>query len=408
LSAARARPGADGGRARGGDDDGMNGPARFRVLVAGGGVAGLEALLALRELAAEHVDLTLIEPRQAFHLHALRPAEPFGAGRAGCLPVADIAGMANARLVRDVVRSVNTDAHVVRTALGAQLPYDALLIAVGARPVVAIPAGLTWWPAGDHAQWAHLLGDAESRSVRRIAFVVPSRCAWELPAYELALMTARHLRRRGRAQVDLMLISPERAPLAQFGATASAAVSQELSDAGVRFHGSAIAMVRAGTPLSITTRPAPLHVDVDRVVALPRAFGPELAGLRADIEGFLVADEHCRVRRTPDVWAVGDATTRLPKQGGLATLQADCAAEDIAALAGAPVLPRPYRPVLRAQLLTGRGPLWLQRDLADEADPGEVSALPLWSPPGKIAARRLGAVLAARDRRSTAYARPVG
>jgi hypothetical protein len=151
-----------------------------------------------------------------------------------------------------------------------------------------------------------------------------------------------------------------------------------------------------------------LQIDVDRVVALPRAFGPQLDGLRADIEGFLVTDEHCRVRRTSNVWAVGDATSRLPRQGGLAALQADCAAEAIAALAGAPILPRPYRPVLRAQLLTGRGRLWMQRDIADEADPGEVGALPLWSPPGKIAARRLGAVLAARDRRAAAMPRPVG
>jgi hypothetical protein len=50
----------------------------------------------------------------------------------------------------------------------------------------------------------------------------------------------------------------------------------------------------------------------------------------------------------------------------------------------------------------------MQRDIADEADPGEVGALPLWSPPGKIAARRLGAVLAARDRRAAAMPRPVG
>jgi NADH dehydrogenase FAD-containing subunit len=41
-------------------------PPPHRVLIAGGGVAGLEALLALRELAVECVSLTLLTPEREF------------------------------------------------------------------------------------------------------------------------------------------------------------------------------------------------------------------------------------------------------------------------------------------------------------------------------------------------------
>jgi sulfide:quinone oxidoreductase len=369
-----------------------------RVVVAGAGVAGLEALLGLRELAGARVDLTLVEPEPDFALHAVGVTEPFGAGRVGRLPIAELAARTGARLVGDPVRAVERDAGVVRTATGERLPYDALLVAVGAEPVVALRNAITWWPGGDRSAFVRLLDDAEAGTVRRIAFVVPSRCAWELPAYELALMTARRLARSGRAAAELALVTPERAPLSAFGSSASAAVAAELADVGVAFHGEAIASVRAGERLTIGGWPAVLELEVDAVVALPRAYGRPLDGLRADIEGFLVIDEHCRVRAAPGVWAAGDATVLLPKQGGLAALQATAAAEDIAARAGAPVAARPYRPVLRAQLRTGRGALWLERDLTDPSDQGRAARRPLWSPPGKIAAPRLGAVLAERDR----------
>ena len=40
--------------------------APLRVLVAGGGVAGLEALLALTDMAAARVDITLLSPQEDF------------------------------------------------------------------------------------------------------------------------------------------------------------------------------------------------------------------------------------------------------------------------------------------------------------------------------------------------------
>ncbi len=54
----------------------------LRVLIAGGGVAGLEALLALRDLAGERVQLTLLSPEREFVYRPMAVAEPFGRGHA--------------------------------------------------------------------------------------------------------------------------------------------------------------------------------------------------------------------------------------------------------------------------------------------------------------------------------------
>ena len=51
-----------------------------RVLIVGGGPAGLEALIALRELAAERVSLTLLALTPDFNYKPLAVAEPFHPG----------------------------------------------------------------------------------------------------------------------------------------------------------------------------------------------------------------------------------------------------------------------------------------------------------------------------------------
>ena len=368
----------------------------LRVVVAGGGIAGLEAILSLRELAGDRVSLTVLEPRPHLRIRALELGEAFGTGRAGRLSIEEVAAAAGARLVGAKIDRVDTATRRVHTTDGGSHDYDALLIAVGARATVAFRDALTWLPGGRHEDFGELLAEVRDGVVRRIAFVVPARCPWPLPAYELALMVA-HRFDTGEPRPELSLITPEAAPLAVFGAAGSAAVSRELRAAGIRFAGNAVAAVRRNGEVVVDVWPGGRRFAVDRVVALPHAVGPDIPGLRADIEGFLVTDDHCAVRGAERVWAAGDATSRVPTNGGLAARQADCIAQQIARLAGARVATGPYVPLLRAQLRTGRGSLWLQRDISEPRDAGTVGHVPLWSPPGKIAARRLGSVLAAHE-----------
>jgi sulfide:quinone oxidoreductase len=137
-------------------------------------------------------------------------------------------------------------------------------------------------------------------------------------------------------------------------------------------------------------------MPVDLAVALPEPVGPAVPGLPVDQRGFVPVDRYGRVRGVGGVWAVGDMTARPVKQGGLATQQADVAAESIAAWAGAPVEPRPYEPELRGLLLTGSGSRFLRRS-SNSTVHSTASHRQLWSPPSKVVGRHLGPYLASRQ-----------
>ena len=195
-------------------------------------------------------------------------------------------------------------------------------------------------------------------------------------------------------------MTPEPRPLDVFGPVASDALARLLDRAGVAFIGDTHATeVVAGGLATEDGR----TIAADAVIALPSLRGPRIEGLPADEHGFIAIDEHARVRGVSDVFAAGDATAEPIKQGGLATQQADAAAEAIAAESGAPVVPRPYRRVLRGVVLTGERPLYLRRDLDDDTAvarelkgaPEGVSRVQLWWPSGKIAGRYLTGFLAA-------------
>jgi CBS domain-containing protein len=83
------------------------------------------------------------------------------------------------------------------------------------------------------------------------------------------------------------------------------------------------------------------------------------------------------------------------KQGGIAAQQAVAAAEAIAVLAGASLVPHPFRPILRGLLLTGSEPQYLRRDLSGGGEPDWAGSAPIWWPPTKIVGRRLAPFLAA-------------
>ena len=349
-------------------------PSPLRVLVAGGGVAGMEAVLALRDLAGERVEITLLAPEQTFAYRPMAVAVPFARGRVQRLPLAEFARETSARLVRGELTAVEPG--VARTAEGGAIAFDALLVAVGAWSEPAVPGATTWTPELDQEVMGGLLADVEEGYTKRVAFVVPEGAGWPLPAYELALMTAWDARDMGQDDVEIAVCSPEAAPLEMFGAQASASLRQDLDDAGV------------------TIRDAGADRGGWRSIALPRAAARRIAGLPRDEHGFVPVDAHGRVEGLQDVWAAGDCTAFPIKQGGIAAQQADAAAAAIAAHAGAGVVPSPFAPVLRGVLLTGRGRRWIRRSLETAGDHGEAQRRALWWPPTKVAGAYLAPYLA--------------
>jgi sulfide:quinone oxidoreductase len=364
---------------------------RLRVLVAGGGVAGLEALLGLRALAGELVELELLAPEPEFWYRPLAVAEPFGLARAEHFDLAAIADSVGAVFTLDELTSVDAAAHLARTAHGAETGYEALVIACGALPRPALPGALTFRGPADSDAFSELLTEAEQGIVSSIAFAAPSGGIWPLPLYELALLTAVRVVAYDH-QVRLALVTAEPSPLALFGAAASDAVRELLAEQAIELHCGSYPAHYDGGRLELV--PA-ATLQVDRVVALPRLEGPRILGLPQDDGGFVATDRQGRVPGLDDVYAAGDITQFPVKQGGLAAQQADAVAEAIAEQAGAPITPHPFHPVLRGLLLTGTAPRYIRNELRGGL--GETSTIAtdiLWWPPGKIVGRYLAPYLA--------------
>jgi sulfide:quinone oxidoreductase len=379
-------------RLRGGRDYGLV-PGRsdkLHVLVAGGGVAALEAMIALRKLAGELVEVELVSPDGDFFYRPLSVAEPFGLGTVLRFDLASLAQGCGARHSPGTLVAVASDERRIRTSRNASLPYDVLLIAVGARPREALPGALTFRGEADVRLFKGLLSDLDRGLVRSVVFAVPGGVNWPLPLYELALLTAEYLSERGLA-ADLTIATPEDAPLAILGREASEAVAARLEERGIRLLTGTYPEAVGEGELRVVPDP-PIPADV--VVALPRLRGVPLAGVPQDDDFFVHVDDACRVPGLEGVHAAGDITTFPVKQGGLAAQQADAAAEAIAAEAGADVTPRPFDPVLRG-LVLGSSPLFLRTELGGgRGDVSGAGTEALWWPAAKIAARHLSPYLA--------------
>jgi sulfide:quinone oxidoreductase len=368
-----------------------------RVLIAGAGVAGLEATLALRELAGDRVRTTLLTPEREFVYRPLRVREPFGYEAARRYPLDEIARDLGAELLEDALDSVDPERQVILTEGAQRLGYDALLLAVGARPLASFEHAVTLDDRELDEQLHGLIEDVEEGYTHTIAFLIPSQTAWPLPIYELALMTARRASDMN-VEVSITIATPEEAPLAIFGTAVSQAVEELLERHGVVTITSAHS--ETPEPGEVSIRPGPRELKVDRVIALPQLRGPVVPGVPSTHHGgFIPIDAHGHVPGLRGVFAAGDAADFPIKQGGIAAQQADVAAESIAASAGAKVKPSEFHPVIYGTLIGGPKPLYMRAHITGgHGSTSEASEDPAWSPPAKIAAKYLAPYLESRDR----------
>jgi len=345
------------------------------ILIAGGGVAAVEAVAALRALAGSEPRITLLAPQPRFESRPSSVATPFGYGAPPKLPLDIVARHAPFDLRIGRLADVEDGDRVAISDWGEAIHYDFLVVAVGARALPAFEGAITFTGHADAAAVEAAVAEYD-----RLAFVQPFAQGWSLPIYELALMAAAQ-----RRDARITVVTAEPAPLAAFGDEAGEAVRALLAERGIE--------LRAGA-CAVSASPGRLVLDdgtsiaVGKAIALPRLAGPAIHGLPHDEDGFIPVDPHGEA--APNVFVVGDAASHPLKQGGLAAQQADAVAETIAARLGAALEPQPYRPVLRARLMTGGEPLYLRTSEGRS----EVSRRPLWSPPGKLAGRYLAPLLA--------------
>jgi sulfide:quinone oxidoreductase len=366
--------------------------AAQRVVICGGGVAAVEALLAIRDMLTIHPRIDVIAPNRKFVYQPMAVAEPFGLARTQLFDMQAIASELDAELHVESLASVDVENRSVTLADGASLRYYAALVAVGAKREPWLPGAISFGGSVDVTAFAGLLERIEQGRLSRVAFASPPGTSWTLPLYELALLTAAWLAERGVTGVSLTVIAPEEVPLMIFGQAASGMLRSELLDRGIHLRAGMTADKLACGRLELSSGDT---MEVDEVVVLPRLEGPRVHGLPADADGFIPIDSHCRVAGLEDVYAAGDGTDFPIKQGGIAAQQADVVAESVAASLGAPLQPSVFEPSLRGMLLTGVAPMYLRATVrANLPQRGEVAANPLWWPPTKIAGRYLGPYLA--------------
>jgi sulfide:quinone oxidoreductase len=339
---------------------------RQHVVIAGGGVAGLEAMIALRHLARDRFTTTILSSDGEFSWRALRVQDAFAGHAAGPYRLPEICSEHGAAFVHDTLVDVEPEEHRVTTRTGQQLSYDALVVAVGACRRPAFPGGAAVSGPADTDAMHGLIQDVEGGYTQRIAFIVPPGLTWPLPLYELALMTAERAASLC-LDVALTVVTAEQEPLGVLGRNASSVVNRLLRDAGIAVRtATRVRDVRRGAAILANGE---VVVRAQRVVAVPRLAGPAVPGLPSDAHGFVPVDDHCRVLHLAGVWAAGDVTSFPMKQDAIAAQQADVAARSIATHVGVRVAAEPFQPMLRGRLRAGRELISLS-----ESPPTDVAA----------------------------------
>ena len=335
-------------------------PIGTRIVVVGGGFAGVETMLALRALAGDHVRLTLVSPDRVFAYRPAATLEAFDEGPPEHYDLREIADDLHATHLCARLEAVGATNKWVRLSSGGRLQYDSLVLAVGARARVGIPGALTFRGQNDVPRFRNLLVDVGSGSIKRLVFAVPAGASWPLPLYELALLSATYAGEHG-LRTEVSVVTPEPTPLEMFGPEASQLVADLLSERRVRFIGNAVVgQVRRDGTVTLQFDPP---IKADRVVAAPELQGVPISGIPGNWWGFVPTDAVGRVEGLKDVYAAGDVTTFPIKHGSLATQQADRIALTISAQLGIAARGTRGDRVLRARLLGGSRPLLLRTEL---------------------------------------------
>jgi sulfide:quinone oxidoreductase len=369
-------------------------------VIVGGGVAAVETTLALQDLAAERIAMTVLAPNEELVYRPMTVREPFAYAPAARYPLASIVAGAGAELIAGRLGRVEPDKQLVHTEDGVQLEYDALVLALGAKLYPRYKHAVTIDDRCMDETLHGLIQDIEAGHLTSIAFVAPGRMAWPLPLYELALMTA------GRAYdvnmpLEATIVTPEEKPLAIFGQEVSDGVAALLEQKAIRTITSGYAEIPE--PGEVVINPRDRRLRTARVIALPELYGPSVPGLHVSEHGFIHVNRFCGVPHAGPIFAAGDAVDFPVKQGGLGCQQADVAAESVAKLSGVEIEPRVFNPVIHGVLLTDEHPRYIAAKITGgHGFASHFSVTPIEGATHKIAAKYLAPYLDKLDRAKVA------
>jgi sulfide:quinone oxidoreductase len=369
-----------------------NDGSRAKLVIAGGGVAALEAALAMRDLAADRVEVEIWSPSREFVYRPFSVGEPYGVASLLRYDLEALAAACGAGFRLGGISSIDSEAGRFTVRGGEALPYDFLLLCPGARMLWSVPGAVTFWGVADEGGVGQVVRRLRAGTLREAVFTMPGGHSWALPLYELALLAASVLGKSGIEDARLSVVTPEEAPLQLFGRAVAEQMAGLLAEHGIELLAGAHPIGFERGRLEIAPGDP---IETEAVVSLPRLEGRRIDGVPHDDEGFVVVDEHCAVVGMDRVFAAGDVTSFPVKQGGIATQQADAVAEAIASAVGCGVEPSSFDPELRGVLWTGGEPLYLYgRPTGGHGEVAEIEDRPPWHErDGKIIGRYLTGLL---------------
>jgi sulfide:quinone oxidoreductase len=313
------------------------------IMVLGGGVGGLTAANALRKRLDPSHRVVLVD-KTGEHLFAPSLLWLMVGQRHPARLVRDLRGLVQpgVEVVRAAVREIDPDQGRVRVD-GQELGYDALVIALGAdldpeaMPGYQLAAQNFFDLDGAARLWQALRGFGGGRVVVAVS-ALPYKC----PAapYEAALLLEDALCRRGlRSRSDVVVFTPEPAPMPVAGTDMGKAVVGLLEQRGIVFH--------PNRPLAafVSERRELVFKDgarerFDLLAAVPPHKPPEAIrqSSLANEAGWVPVDKHTLRTRFERVYAVGDVASitlangrPLPKAGVFAHAEALTVAQSVAA-----------------------------------------------------------------------------
>ena len=266
---------------------------RPRVLIAGGGVAALEAALALRDLAGERLEVELARPAPSSSTALSPSASPTARPRSSATTSTRWRSGCGAPSASAASSPSTPGAGLATARDGERIPYDYL--AGRLRGAHALGGARARSPSGGSptkGASARVVRRLRAGTLRDVVFTMPGGHSWTLPVYELALLGATVLAKSGIEDAKLTVVTPEDAPLELFGRAVGEQMGQLLASTGSRSSPAPTrSSSRAGDCASLPasrSRPRRSSACPGSRVAASTASPPTP-------DGFLPVDEHCRV-----------------------------------------------------------------------------------------------------------------
>lgn len=313
-------------------------PQEPRIVVAGGGFAGLEAIFYLKKRLGSRAQLTLVSDVEVFQFKPNTIYIPFGRDPERYrIPIREGVGKRGIDFRVERVEAVDPIERMLQTDQSS-IPFDYLFLATGATmrpgeiPGLAEHAATIWTPE-EMMKLRHgierIVAAAREGKRQEVLFLVPPNNKCSGPLYELVFMTDTWLRRQEvRQWVLLTYATYEKGYIQAFGPRLNETVEREFLERGIAGHREhPVLAIEPGTARFTEGRSLPFDLLV--------SFPPYVSAVRYealphDERGFLRTDPKSRqVEGHLDIYAVGDTGDFPVKQAFLALLQADAAAEHL-------------------------------------------------------------------------------